>query len=112
MSESATEKTEESAEVKEIEEKIEETQEKIDEAKSDPEYATKEDVANLTTLLNEFREELKEAKAKKPVVPAPEKKEAKPEVKKETPKEEAKEEPKTEEVKTGYGSKRWFGNRW
>lgn len=113
MSETTPEKSEEtqsstqSAETEALEQKIEETEEKLDEAKANPEYATKEDIANLTTLLNEFREELKEAKAKKPVIPAPEKKE---EPKQEAKEESKKEEPKKEET-FSYGSRRWFGGR-
>lgn len=101
-----------SSETEKLEEKIEQTEEKLEAAKSDPEYATKEDVASLTSLLNEFREELKDSKKTKAVVPPPEKKEDKPTAKVEPKTDQPKEEPKTEEPKeTSYGSRRWFGGR-
>jgi DNA repair exonuclease SbcCD ATPase subunit len=102
------------SEAEKLEEKIEETEDKIEEAKSNPEYATKEDIASLTSMLSEFRTELAEAKKSKPVVPAPEKKEEKTEKQDDKPSDkssttpETKEEPKTE---TSYGSRRWFGGR-
>src|SRR5689334_18339065 len=98
---------EETTETEVLETKVEETAEKLEEAKTS-EYATKEDISGLTTMLAEFRKDLDASKTAKPVVPAPEKK---PEPKSEKKPEPVAETPKVEEKGTSYGSKRWFGGR-